>query len=126
MNAALIVFIGGGIGTVLRHYAIVAQARLMGPDFGYATFAVNVIGCFVIGALIEYAGLRGNISAEWRLFLATGILGGFTTFSAFSVEVVRLAQTGQTMTALVYALASVVFSVAAAFGGLLFIRGVLS
>lgn len=126
MNIALAVFAGGGIGAVMRHFFVIAETRFFGTGFAYATFAVNVLGCFMIGALIEYFALRGTLSPEWRAFLTVGVLGGFTTFSAFSVEVMKLAQTGQTMGALVYALASVVFSIAAAFGGLLLVRGVLS
>lgn len=122
----LAVFVGGGLGAVMRHFVVMAETRIWGAGFAYASFAVNVLGCFLIGALIEYFALRGTLSAEWRAFLTVGVLGGFTTFSAFSVEVMKLAQTGQTMGALIYALASVVFSIAAAFGGLLFVRGVLS
>lgn len=126
MNVTLAVFAGGGIGAVLRHLFIMAETRMFGAAFSYATFAVNVIGCFLLGALVEYTAQRSGISAEWRTFMATGILGGFTTFSTFSGEVIKLVQSGQTVTAAVYALASVVFSIAAAFGGLLLVRGVLS
>ncbi len=122
----LAIFAGGGLGAVMRHFFVIAETRLFGAGFAYATLAVNVLGCFLIGALIECFALRGSLSPEWRAFLTVGILGGFTTFSAFSVEVMKLAQAGQTMGALVYALASVVFSIAAAFGGLLLVRGVLS
>lgn len=126
MNLTLAIFAGDGIGAVLRHLFIVAETRLFGASFSYATFAVNVIGCFLIGVLIEWLALKGEFSLEMRGFLTVGILGGFTTFSAFSVEVLKLAETGHIAAAACYALASVVFSVAAVFGGVYLMRGVLS
>lgn len=125
MTLTLAIFAGGGIGAVLRHLFIVAETRLIGASFSYATFAVNVIGCLIIGALIEYFALKGQASPETRAFLTTGILGGFTTFSAFSVEVLKLAQTGHPAAAAIYALASVVFCVAGVFAGVYLMRGVI-
>lgn len=125
MNIALAIFAGGGIGAVMRHFFVVGEMRLFGPSFAYATFAVNVIGCLIIGAVIEYFALKGQATAEMRAFLTTGVLGGFTTFSAFSVEVLKLAETGHIVAAGLYALASVVFCVAGVFGGVYIMRGVI-
>ena len=125
MTLTMAIFAGGGIGAVLRHLFIVAETRLIGASFSYATFAVSVIGCLIIGALIEYFALKGQASLETRAFLTTGILGGFTTFSAFSVEVLKLAQTGHLAVAGIYALASVVFCVAGVFAGVYLMRGVV-
>lgn len=125
MNIALAIFAGGGIGAVMRHFFVVGETRLFGASFAYATFAVNVIGCLIIGAVIEYFALKGQASSEVRAFLTTGVLGGFTTFSAFSVEVLKLAETGHIVAAGLYALASVVFCVAGVFGGVYIMRGVI-
>lgn len=125
MNMMLAIFAGGGLGAVLRHVVVAAETRMFGAGFAYATFAVNVLGCLVIGGLIEYAALREQVSPEARAFLTTGVLGGFTTFSAFSVEVFKLAENGQMVAAVLYALASVVFCVAGVFGGVYLIRGVM-
>lgn len=125
MNIALAIFAGGGIGAVMRHFFVVGETRLFGASFAYATFAVNVIGCLIIGAVIEYFALKGQASSEMRAFLTTGVLGGFTTFSAFSVEVLKLAETGHIVAAGLYALASVVFCVAGVFGGVYIMRGVI-
>ncbi|MFN7112967.1 MAG: fluoride efflux transporter CrcB [Alphaproteobacteria bacterium] len=126
MNLTLAIFAGGGIGAVLRHFFIVAETRLIGASFSYATFAVNVIGCFLVGALIEWLAMKADVSLAMRAFLTTGILGGFTTFSAFSVEVLKLAETGHPAAAAAYAALSVICSVAAVFGGVYLMRGVLS
>jgi CrcB protein len=126
MNLTVAIFAGGGIGAVLRHFFIVAETRLIGASFSYATFAVNVIGCFLVGALIEWLAMKADVSLAMRAFLTTGILGGFTTFSAFSVEVLKLAETGHPAAAAAYAALSVICSVAAVFGGVYLMRGVLS
>jgi len=126
MNLTLAIFAGGGIGAVLRHLFILAETRLIGTSFSYATFAVNVIGCFLVGVLIEWLALKGEASLEMRGFLTVGVLGGFTTFSAFSVEVLKLAETGHPAAAAAYAALSVICSVAAVFGGVYLMRGVLS
>lgn len=114
----LIVFMGGGIGAALRHGVNLAAARLLGVGFPYGTLTVNVVGSLVMGLLAGYFAFRGEASQHWRLFLTTGILGGFTTFSAFSLEVGLLYERGQLGLALVYVFASIVISIAALFAGL--------
>lgn len=107
-------FFGAGIGGLLRHGAGLVALRLIGPGYPYGTLAVNVVGSLVMGILAVLLPSR----AEARLFLMTGVLGGFTTFSAFSLDVVALWERGEAGAAAAYAGASVVLSVAALAAGL--------
>lgn len=122
----LIVFAGAGLGGAARHGVNLAAARLFGLGFPAGTLAVNVVGCFVMGALAEYFALKSGLSQPARLFLTTGVLGGFTTFSAFSLDAALLWERGQTGLAAFYVLASVVLSLAAVAAGLALIRGLTS
>ena len=88
----LIVFLGAGIGGALRHGVNVGAARLLGYGFPFGTLIVNVLGSFLIGLLAGYFGFRTGIDQHVRLFLTTGILGGFTTFSAFSLDAALLVE----------------------------------
>ena len=85
-----IVFVGAGIGGALRHGVNVSAARLFGLGFPFGTLIVNVVGSFLIGALAGYFAFRPGIGQHLRLFLTTGVLGGFTTFSAFSLDTALL------------------------------------
>ena len=118
----LIVFLGGGIGAVLRHGLNLAGARLFGTDFPYATLFINVSGSLIMGLAAGYFAFRGEASQHVRLFLTTGILGGYTTFSAFSLEVAVLWERNAVVLAGLYAVGSVALSVAALFAGLAFMR----
>jgi len=118
----LVVFVGAGIGGALRHGINIAAARALGVAFPYGTLAVNITGGFLMGLIVEYLARKGGFSHHWRLFLTTGILGGFTTFSAFSVEVALLYQRGQAALAVGYILASVLLCVGALFVGLFIVR----
>lgn len=120
--AYLIVFLGGGIGAMLRHGVNVAAARALGTNFPFGTLTVNVTGSLVMGLLAAYFGFKSGASQHWRLFLTTGILGGYTTFSAFSLDVAVLYERGELGLAFLYVLLSVLVSIAALFGGLLLIR----
>lgn len=122
MNAYLIVFLGAGLGGALRHGVNVAALRLLGSGFSYGTLTVNVVGSLVMGLLAGWFAHKVDPGQSWRLFLTTGILGGFTTFSAFSLDVALLYERGEPGMALFYVLASVVLSVAALFLGLLIVR----
>lgn len=113
------VALGGALGATLRFGAVGFAARLTGPAFPYGTMAVNVVGSFLIGLLAIF--LAGRDPAL-KLFAITGILGGFTTFSAFSLETVALLEEGRFGAALVYALGSVMLCVLAAFAGILTAR----
>jgi CrcB protein len=119
MTHLLLVAAGGAIGASLRHLANLAALRLAGPGFPWATLFVNVAGSLAMGLLVGWLARRaGTSSQELRLFLATGILGGFTTFSAFSLDFAVLWERGALGTALAYAMASVVLSLCAVFAGL--------
>lgn len=111
MNAALtpwlVVFAGGGIGSMLRHGVNLAAARIGGLNFPFGTLAANITGCFVMGLLAGYFAFRGDLSQTWRLFLMTGMLGGYTTFSAFSLDALLLWERGQAGLAALYVVASV-------------------
>ena len=118
MNAILLVASGGAIGSVARYLVGVGMARAFGVAFPYGTLAVNVIGGFLMGLFIELLARRFEGSPELRLFVAIGILGGFTTFSSFSLDVAVLWERGELATALFYVLASVILSIGALFLGL--------
>lgn len=118
----LVVFLGAGIGGALRHGVNTLAARLLGITFPYGTLTVNVAGSLVMGLLIGLFALRADPGQAWRLFLTTGILGGFTTFSTFSLDVAVLHERGETGTAAFYAVLSLVLSVAALFVGLTVVR----
>ncbi len=113
-----IVAAGGAIGSVLRYLAGVWSVRLMGANFPWGTLAVNVVGSFLIGLLVELVARRLNASTEMRLFLVTGVLGGFTTFSSFSLDAVSLFERGAPGLSAVYILASLIVSISAVFAGL--------
>ena len=125
MNMLLAIFIGGGTGAVARHFSVLAAARVFGETFPWGTLFVNVLGSFIIGVLMEGAALKWQIGPDMRALLGTGFLGGFTTFSAFSFDFFKLADTGHMMSAVGYAAASVSLSFVAVFGGIFLIRGVL-
>jgi len=120
----LLVGLGGFIGSVVRYYAHQFALKYFPSLFPYGTFAVNVIGCFLIGIIYGLTD-RGNIlTPEWRLFLATGFCGGFTTFSAFSLESINLIREGQLLTLFVYVAASVIIGIAATYFGMLVIKSI--
>jgi CrcB protein len=114
----LIVFLGAGIGGAGRHGVNVLAARLFGTAFPAGTLAVNVLGCLVMGLVAGTFAFRGHLPQEMRLFLATGVLGGFTTFSAFSLDAALLWERGEMGLAALYVGASVVFSLLAVAAGL--------
>ena len=124
MKAYLLVFLGAGIGGSLRHGVNLACSRAFGVGFPWGTLAVNVIGSFAMGVLAAWLAFRAGEgwSQPLRLFLTTGILGGFTTFSAFSLDAVLLWERGETGGALAYVTASVVLSVAGLSAGLALVR----
>jgi CrcB protein len=118
----LIVFLGGGVGAALRHGVNVAAARLLGTAFPYATTIENVSGSLLMGLLAGYFAFRGGISQHWQLFLTTGILGGYTTFSTFSLDAALLYERGALGLAALYILLSVLLSIGGLFAGLWFMR----
>jgi len=118
----LIVFLGAGIGGALRHGVNVGAARLLGYGFPYGTLIVNVVGSFLIGALAGYFAFRPGIGQHVRLFVTTGILGGFTTFSAFSLDAALLVERHAYALAAGYVAGSVAASIVALFFGLALFR----
>ncbi|MBY5339097.1 fluoride efflux transporter CrcB [Rhizobium johnstonii] len=122
MIQAILVAFGGAIGSVLRYYVGQWALRLMGPAFPWGTLAVNVVGCFVIGVFAELIARKFNASVELRLLLITGFLGGFTTFSAFSLDAISLFERGEAVAGGIYIAASVGLSMAAVIAGLAVMR----
>jgi len=118
----LIVFIGAGIGGALRHWVNVAAVRLFGYSFPFGTLIVNVGGSFLMGLLAGYFAFRPGINQHIRLFLTTGLLGGFTTFSAFSLDAALLIERHSYGLAAGYAVGSVAASLSALFFGLAVFR----
>jgi CrcB protein len=118
----VIVFLGAGIGGALRHGVNVASLRLFGGGFPVGTLTVNVVGSLVMGLIAGYFAFKGEASHAWRLFLTTGILGGFTTFSAFSLDAALLYERGALGQALIYVICSVLLSLAGIALGLAAIR----
>ena len=119
----VIVFLGGGIGAALRHGVNLVSARLFGTAFPWHTMIENVTGSIVMGALAAYFAFRGGeASQHWRLFLTTGILGGYTTFSAFSLDAMLLYERGALGQAALYVAGSVGLSIAGLAAGLIFVR----
>ena len=118
----LIVFFGGGVGAALRHGVNLLSARLLGAGFNYATLFENVSGSFVMGLLIGYFAFKGGVSQHWRLFLTTGILGGYTTFSAFSLDTILLYERGELGLAALYVALSVALSLGGLMAGMALVR----
>ena len=118
----LLVFFGGGLGATLRHAVNMLCARLWGTGFPYGTFVINITGSTVMGLIAGYFAFRTDASQSWRLFLMTGILGGYTTFSAFSLDSMLLYERGEIGLALFYVLGSVIFSILGLFAGLALVR----
>jgi CrcB protein len=118
----LIVFLGGGLGAALRHGVNLAMARWLGTAFPFATLTENVTGSLVMGLLVGYFAFHGGVSQHWRLFLTTGILGGYTTFSAFSLDTALLYERGELGLAALYVILSVALTIGGLFAGLALVR----
>lgn len=123
MDKLLLVAAGGAIGAVARYLAGVQTLRLLGGGWPWGTLVVNLLGGLAMGALIATLALRGGADQErWRLLLGVGVLGGFTTFSAFSLEVALMIERREWASAFTYSTLSVVASVAALFAGMMLVR----
>lgn len=122
-QSVLAVLLGGGIGSVIRYVITFAVTQRLGPGFPWWTFLVNVTGCFVIGIVAEVTQTRSFGAAPLlRIFLMTGVLGGYTTFSTFSLDTLTLIGDRVQMLAAAYAAGSVVLGVGAAFAGVTLVR----
>lgn len=121
IHTVLQVALGGAIGASLRYGVNHGAMRMMGPGFPWGTMVANIAGSFLMGVLVVMLGKFGG--TRFAPFLMTGVLGGFTTFSAFSLDAVTLMERGQGGVALTYVLGSVVVSILALFAGMTLTRG---
>ncbi|MDR6851633.1 CrcB protein [Sphingomonas sp. BE123] len=118
MHHLFLVMLGGAVGAGARHLVGRAALALWGPGFPVGTLAVNVFGGLAMGLLAGWLATRASGDEALRYLLGVGVLGGFTTFSAFSLETALMIERGELMTALFYILASVALSIGALFAGL--------
>ena len=129
MKVALAIALGGALGSVGRFYVMGAAERwlasLIGGGFPYGTLTVNVVGSFILGALVQGLAVSFDAGEVVQRFLFVGLLGGFTTFSAFSADSIALLERGDVGRALLYIALSVVLSVGGFYCGLKLVRGVL-
>ncbi len=125
MTNLLLVAAGGAIGASLRYLSGIAALRIMGAGFPWGTLFVNVFGSLIMGVFIAWMVKKTGVSTDIRLFVATGVLGGFTTFSAFSLDVANMVERGAMTSAFAYIAASVIISLVAVFIGLWFGRSFL-
>lgn len=126
MTMYLSVALGGALGACARYGTGHLMLRLVGAGFPYSTLVVNILGSFLMGVLIELLALRISISPELRALLVTGFLGGYTTFSAFSLDAALMIEKGEMLAAALYILLSVVLSIAGLFAGLYLMKMVLT
>lgn len=124
----LLVFLGGGLGSAMRYGVNLATVAWFGPHFPWGTLTVNVVGSAIMGAFAGWILTRepGTGSDAIRLFFMTGVLGGFTTFSAFSLDIVVLWQRGAAMTAIGYVLASVAVSLLALLAAMAAMKAIMA
>lgn len=126
LKLLLAVAVGGAVGSVGRYVTGVLIGRLLGMGFPWGTLLVNILGSFLMGALVEWAALRGVMSQEARTFIFVGVLGGFTTFSSFSLDVATLFERGALAMSAAYLTATIMVGVAALFIGLYTARTLLT
>ena len=124
MRLLLLATLGGGMGSGLRYLVGLGMTRALGPAFPWGTFATNISGSFLMGVVATLVATRFDGSPELRVFLATGILGGYTTFSAFSLDFANLMGREQTGAAAFYVAGSVGFSLLAIYAGFAFAKAV--
>lgn len=117
---------GGALGAGSRHLINIGCARLLGSGFPWGTLVVNVVGSFAMAAMIEAFALKFGGSLELRTFLATGVLGGFTTFSAYSLDFALLVERKEHILAALYLGGTVVLAILAFYAGLVLVRAILT
>jgi len=119
----IFVAIGGALGSIGRFLLVGVVVQLLPYAFPFGTFIVNIVGCFVMGAVVGLAERYISLDHQWRIFLTAGFCGGFTTFSAFAFENVELLLDKNYGTFAAYSIASFIVCIAAALGGLILTRG---
>jgi len=127
MIQTLLVFLGGGLGAAARHGVNIGASRLMGLGFPWGTLTANIIGSTLMGLIAGWLAFRGDAGTtqHLRLFLTTGFLGGFTTFSAFSLDAALLWERGEHWLAFTYVAVSVALALAGLFAGLWVVRSLV-
>jgi CrcB protein len=118
----LIIGLGGGLGSIFRYLVQLGTSRLVTVAFPAGTFLVNITGCFIIGLLYGFSDKYATLTTEWRLFLITGICGGYTTFSSFSYESISLFRQGNYTYFMAYTVLSVAVGLLATLGGMLLVK----
>lgn len=122
MKAILLVGLGGGIGSILRYLTSLLVSKQVSSVFPWGTFAVNIIGCLLAGIILGVLERQQVLNSDLKILLITGFCGGYTTFSAFSIENIHLLQNGHPLTALLYILISILLGIIAVWAGMTFIK----
>lgn len=117
---------GGAVGAVMRHLTIMFSHNILGAAFPYGTLSVNIIGSFLMGVAVTFFPISENASLELRAFLVIGLLGGFTTFSAFSFDVLNLWNDEKMVHAMLYGFSSVIFSILAILIGVFIAKNLMA
>ena len=125
MKTVMAIALGGALGAVARHFISHWSVVALGNGFPWGTLTVNVVGCFALGVVVEVMALVWSPAAEWRAFLTVGVLGAFTTFSAFALDISILHERGEMLQAILYVTVSVAGSIAATLAGMSLTRAVL-
>ena len=126
MKVLLAVAIGGAIGAIARFQLSQSFIKSFSGDFIYNIMVANIVGCFLMGVCYEFMNLKMNVGVEWRAFFMVGILGAFTTFSSFALDVFILVERGNFLNASLYILSSVVFSIVGLFVGIYIMRTIIT
>ena len=126
MKVLLAVAIGGAIGAIARFQLSQSFIKSFSGDFIYNILVANIVGCFLMGVCYEFMNLKMNVGVEWRAFFMVGILGAFTTFSSFALDVFILVERGSYLNASMYILSSVVFSIVGLFVGIYIMRTIIT
>ena len=126
MKVLLAVAIGGAIGAIARFQLSQSFIKSFNGDFIYNILVANIVGCFLMGVCYEFMNLKMNVGVEWRAFFMVGVLGAFTTFSSFALDVFILVERGSYLNASMYILSSVVFSIVGLFVGIYIVRTIIT
>ena len=122
MQLVLLIGLGGFLGTIARYLSSLAISKAFPESFPYSTFIVNLIGCFVIGLIFGWFEKNPSGSNDWRLILTAGFCGGFTTFSAFSIENIQLLREGHYLMAILYIFSSILVGLLLTFSGMFIVK----